>query len=153
MLIRSLSNDKGMNFFLKKQEYIIILLGYRKRYPTIKGAFPHAIKSLSPLGYRKRYPTIKGQNSPLQHTLPSALTGIENDTHQKMRVHYLPRLVLFFLGYRKQYPSIKGDAKHPSTTPYPRSPGYRKRYPSIKGAFPHAIKPLSPLGYRKRYPS
>ena len=36
---------------------------------------------------------------------PSALLGIENDTHQKMRVHYLPRLVLFFLGYRKRYPA------------------------------------------------
>ena len=121
--------------------------GYRKRYPHIN------MNAHGQHGYRKRYPAHQG-NSPqpsrvsktipsTPRKLPTALTGIENDTHPKWcqptpykNAHPCPH------GYEKSYP--------PHQYERPQSTWVSKTIPSIPGKLPIALTGIENNTLRKR---
>ena len=77
--------------------------GYRKQYPHIN------MNAHGQHGYEKSYPSIPRK-------LPTALTGIENDTQHTRETPHSPH------GYRKRYPAHQGNSPPPlrvsKTIPY-----------------------------------
>ena len=105
---------------------------------------PHHI-SPSPLGYRKRYPTVKG-NNPTKDAPP--LIGIDNDTQHTRRTHankhrYRKR----YPALESYYPAPLWVQKKSYQMPgnsFPLTLRYRKRYPALERVLPSLQRHASP---------